>query len=184
MLPMSKRTTEYLMTSLDDVKTELIGGNERSWSDSPYLWIRNMQSGRKGKAGEKIIEKWLRLEGLKVTQSINGESDRSIEGKEIEIKTSTLWERGVLVFQQMRDQDYEYVLFLGVLPDKLLLWSVPKNVALEHSEPQHSGKGGNDTKWLIVDAFNTPEWLKPYGGSFSSGLSVMKKQLNNCLKKD
>jgi hypothetical protein len=163
--------------ALNHVKNKIVNEKFDKWSNSKHKWVRELQSGSKGRVGELFIEEWFSLEGIKVQPSRNGEGDRFISGLEIEIKLSTLWERGVLCFQQIRDQKYDLVFFIGILPDKVYFWSVPKDIAIKYSVPQHSGKDGNDTKWLLVDCNNIPDWLSSYGGSLDVGLEVYKKQI-------
>jgi hypothetical protein len=69
-----------------------------------------------GKAGELLGAAWLRRLGFKVTPPLSGDHDRVVNGHKIEFKMSTLWEQGNCVFQQFRDQDYEYAFLLGISP--------------------------------------------------------------------
>jgi hypothetical protein len=39
-----------------------------------------------------------------------------INGHRVEIKFSTLWQEGIYNFQQIRDQNYEYAVCLGISP--------------------------------------------------------------------
>ncbi|MDA8399734.1 MAG: hypothetical protein M0008_06755 [Actinomycetota bacterium] len=50
----------------------------------------------------------------------------------MEIKVSTLWQSGVYKFQQIRDQEYDYLLYLGVPPFDAHAWLLPKSVLFEH----------------------------------------------------
>jgi|688.fasta_scaffold465147_2 hypothetical protein len=176
---MSKVLDRKYIKALSTVKDKIDNEKEDIWVNSKNRWIKDMMPGSKGKAGELFIEEWFKLENITVLPSINGESDRLISGFETEIKLSTLWDRGILCFQQIRDQDYDYIFFIGVMPDEYLFWSVPKEIALANSIPQHSGKDGNDTKWLLIDPYNIPEWLKIYGGKIDKGLAIYKSQIKN-----
>lgn len=110
------------------------------WAGSPFEWIKKIPSSRRrGKAGEVLVESWLWHFGLEVAGPSNAGHDRLVAGHKVEIKFSTLWEQGDYVFQQLRNQDYEYALLLGVSPLTAHVWLVPKSQALSSSVPQHGG---------------------------------------------
>jgi hypothetical protein len=96
---------------------------------------------------------------------------------QVEIKLSTLWDTGQFVFQQLRDQDYRYVILLGVTPDEAKVWILPKNVAMKHSTPQHTGGAGAETRWLSFDASQPPAWLARYGGTHERALAAVNRYL-------
>lgn len=144
------------------------------WADSPFAWILTLPSRTRGAVGEKIVTEWLIDNGCKVTRPPHSGCDRIVNGLNMEIKFSTLWEGGQYVFQQLRDQDYAYVFCLGISPHDVSAWLVPKAVAWEHAIPQHGGKEGKDTKWLSFQANQVPAWLTPYGGSLASVLKIVQ----------
>jgi hypothetical protein len=152
------------------------------WSNSPYKWLRDLQSRTRGKAGEQIISGWLKSEGFTVGKASSSNSDRSIELTQVEIKLSTQWDSGEFRFQQIRDQDYKFIILLGVLPQEVKVWILPKKVALKHSTPQHTGKTGAETRWLAFDAENPPKWLSRYGGDVSRAVSAVRRYLPPVVK--
>jgi len=147
------------------------------WSTSPYKWLRELQSRTRGKAGEQIIAGWLASEGFTVGKPSSSNSDRSVELTQVEIKLSTQWDSGEFRFQQIRDQDYRFVILLGVMPQELKVWILPKKVALKYSTPQHTGKGGAETRWLAFDAANPPKWLTRYGGNAQEAVAAVRRYL-------
>lgn len=128
----------------------------------------SLASRRRGKAGELLAEAWLHRVGHVVTPPRSGDHDRIVDGHKVEIKFSTLWEQGDYVFQQLRNQDYEFVMLLGVSPASAHGWLVPKQVALEHAIPQHGGSRGTDTRWLRFRAGNAPPWMQEFGGELEA----------------
>lgn len=120
-----------------------------------------------------IAERWLSKQGFAVTRPSSSESDRGVNGVQVEVKFSTLWDTGVYKFQQIRDQNYEYAILLGVSPEEVQLWCVPKTVLLAHSTPQHTGASGTETRWLSFDPTAVPSWLQPYGGTPDQALAVI-----------
>jgi hypothetical protein len=156
----------------------------REWEGSPFQWITQIRSSRqRGVIGEKLIAGWLAARGFNVARSGDSDADRVIEGKRIEIKFSTRWSNGTYVFQQLRDQDYELAMCLGVSPFDAHCWIVPKPDIMrlwkeEHLiQNQHRGRRGEDTGWFRVSVDDVPAWLrKPkYGGTLSKAVAVLSK---------
>jgi hypothetical protein len=143
------------------------------WESSPYKWLRDLSSRKKGAAGEKIIEKWLSANGCILTAPGSSQADRRVNGHPIEIKLSTEWENGIYKFQQIRDQSYEHIILFGVRPQALNVWCVPKAVILEKATGQHTGSSAKETLWLSFLADECPTWLSAYGGDSAAGLAAI-----------
>jgi hypothetical protein len=77
------------------------------------------------------------------------------------------------VFQQLRDQDYEVAVLLGVSPLTAQCWAVPKDEAFARAVPQHGGAAGRDTKWLRIRAAAVPDWMHSYGGELEEAVPVL-----------
>lgn len=148
----------------------------REWEGSPFAWIRTRPSRQVGAIGEKLVTGWLAARGFNVVRSGDSDADRIIEGKRVEIKFSTLWKNGGYKFQQLRDQQYDLAICLGVSPFNAHCWIIPKEDIIrlwkiEHKiTSQHGGQDGADTAWIDVRVENPPEWLRRYGGSLSDGI--------------
>lgn len=143
---------------------------------SPLAWIRGLPSRRVGKIGEQLVAGWCAAKGLDVTGAGDVEADRVIAGRRVEIKFSTLWATGLYKFQQIRDQDYEYVICLGVSPFNAHCWVVSKDLLRRHvigHTPQHTGRRGTDTFWLSVPVAKPPSWLSACGGRMAEAFSVL-----------
>lgn len=144
------------------------------WEGSPFSWIRLQASRRIGKIGEQLVDGYCSAIGLNVIRSPDAEADRIIEGHRIEIKFSTLWESGIYKFQQIRDQNYAYVVCLGLSPFDAHCWVIPKTVLMQKTPGQHGGQAARDTQWLTFSAENPPEWLAQYGGSLSAACELLR----------
>ena len=111
------------------------------------------------------------------------EADRVVGGVRTEIKSSTLWKQGVYKFQQLRDQNYEIAICLGISPFEAHCWVLPKPLIMQMwgakggLQSQHGGRQGTDTAWLSVDPGNVPAWLRACGGSLSDGLAQLQTLL-------
>ena len=154
------------------------------WEGSPFLWITRIRSSRqRGVIGEKLVAGWLAARGFNVARSADSDADRVIEGKRIEIKFSTRWSNGTYVFQQLRDQDYDLVMCLGVSPFDAHCWMIPKSDIMrlwkeEHLiQSQHRGRRGEDTGWFRVTVSDAPAWLRKskYGGTLAEVISVLSR---------
>jgi hypothetical protein len=117
---------------------------------------------------------WLTTNGFIVQRAGHSGFDRIVNGVNLEIKFSTLWQGGGYKFQQLRDQDYEFVFCLGISPERVHAWLIPKGIAWNHASPQHGGSGGTDTRWFGFQAANPPQWMSEFGGSLSDVLALLK----------
>ncbi len=174
--PSDKSELEGLIGHSDLLRGEYLTGEEM-WKDSPFAWIRSRQSRQKGAIGEKLVSLWLESHGFDVARSSDSEADRLIEGKRVEIKFSTLWDGLIYKFQQLRDQNYDFAICIGISPFDAHCWVLEKEAILRHwhedertISPQHGGRQGTDTAWFSVDPEAVPAWLNGYGGSLEDGL--------------
>lgn len=152
------------------------------WEGSPFAWIKTRPSRQRGAIGELLVSGWCAAKNLNVARSPDSECDRLIEGKRTEIKFSTLWKSGVYKFQQVRDQNYEMVICLGVSPFDAHCWALPKAEVLRAwraREPgigsQHGGRRGRDTGWINVNPREIPAWLSGWGGTLRAGYEVLRR---------
>lgn len=160
----------------EEIHQSYRGGDDGEWADSPFAWIRSMPSRTVGAIGEKLVSAWCLELGLDVVRSPDSEADRLISGNRVEIKFSTRWQNGEYRFQQIRDQDYEFLFALGLSPFAVHAWLIPKEVLLEHvigRMGQHTGAGASDTDWLAVRVGDEPDWLQPCGGDLSAASEVL-----------
>ena len=151
-----------------------------AWQGSPFQWWKTRPSRQKGSIAERLVARWCEANGLRVEPSPDSDADRLIEGVRTEIKSSTLWSGGGYKFQQLRDQNYEIAICLGISPFEAHCWVLPKRVILdgwgryEGLVSQHGGRKGTDTAWLSVNPRSVPQWLQQYGGALDDGLRVLR----------
>jgi hypothetical protein len=146
-------------------------GEADPWAGSPFAWIRALPSRQKGKIGEQLVSGWCAAKGLDVTAAGDSEADRIIGGSRVEVKFSTLWRTGIYKFQQIREQNYEYLVCLGVSPFDAHSWVLSKNLVMAYvigHTPQHRGRAGTDTFWLSLDPAHPPDWLAGAGGKLGA----------------
>ena len=169
---------KLLATIAVTLKSDYVKEDEADpWAGSPFAWIRALPSRQKGKIGEQLISGWCAATGLDVTASGDSEADRVIAGWRMEVKFSTLWKSGVYKFQQVRDQNYDYLISLGVSPFDAHCWLITKDSLREHvigHTPQHRGRQGTDTFWLSVDPTDPPDWLWACGGTLANVFPLLQ----------
>lgn len=155
-----------MATSAAQLALNYVASDNDPWLGSPFEWILKVPSRTKGAIGELLVEEWARAKGLDVRRSPSSNADRIINGHRIEVKMSTLWKTGTFKFQQIRDQDYDHCLCLGISPFEINAWLLPKAVLLEYvigHMGQHTGAAGSDTAWLGFQAESAYSWMAPYG---------------------
>ena len=149
---------------------------ETIWEESPFGWIQQKPSSTKGAIGKRLISNYLSRKGFSIYDSPGHEADRVIAGKRAAIKTSYLWGGGEYRFQQIRDQDYDFVLCLGISPFDVHCWVIPKQVIIDKWDSgeipsQHLGEEGRDTAWFAISPRTPPEWIKEWGGSLTEAVA-------------
>ena len=96
------------------------------WMGSPFEWIKLCPERAQSIIGEKIVSSWLALHDFNIERSADSESNRVIEGKRVVVKFSTQGKDGDYVFHQIKDGQYDFVIFFGIAPDDAHCWIVPK----------------------------------------------------------
>lgn len=167
-----------ILASVAASLVSLYSGRGGAWTGSPFAWIIALPSRQVGKIGEQLVAGWCASRGLRVVPSRDAQADLLINSKRVEVKFSTLWAGGDYVFQQIRNQQYELVLFLGLSPFKASCWVVPKEVILTLPlkaglRYQHGGQAGRDTIWLRFAAETPPSWLRRYGGTLENAYRLL-----------
>lgn len=168
---------QSLAAIASQLEAEYATADDDPWIGSPFAWIKTHPSRRIGKIGEQLVSSWCAAKGFDVVRSPDSQADRIIHGYRVEVKFSTRWANGVYKFQQVRDQDYEYMFCLGVGPFSAHGWLLPKAVLREHvigHRGQHTGATATDTAWFGFDATQPLDWMTPYGGTLSAVLAVLK----------
>ena len=167
-----------LSTIATNLKRDYVQDQDR-WSDSPFGWLRNLPSRRRGAVFEKLFAEWCAESGFGVLKSPDSDADIVISGARVEVKGSTLWETGTYTFQQIRDQNYRVLVCLGISPFDAHCWAIPKQEIMRlwsagDIRSQHGGIRGNDTAWITVDPTSPLPWLRGYGGSLAEGLASLR----------
>ena len=148
----------------------------KEWNGSPFAWIKTRPSRQVGKIGEQLVAGFCAAKDLNVSRSPDSDADRIIEGKRTEIKLSTLWKNGSYVFQQIRDQEYDVLLCLGISPFDAHVWVMRKSdIPFELLPHQHGGTRGSDTWWLQVDPQKPSTWMKKMPCTLASIVPFFRK---------
>lgn len=148
--------------------------------ENPFNWLLTMPSATIGAYGAKFASELFRMNGFNVLRPLGGsDHDRVFNGHRIEVKFCTRRrEDAVFWFEQIRDQEYDFVLCLGLSANDANCWVIPKSeltVPREGLSPQHGGKDGRDTFQIQFHPDSIPTWLSEFGGSLEEGMSALRK---------
>ncbi len=167
---------KLLATAANYIKNDFESPNN-AWKDSPFEWVKKLSSGSKGKLGKHLVYQWCALKGLPVGRSPDSDADMIVNEHRVEVKFSTLWKSGIYKFQQIRDQNYEYAVCLGISPHEAHCWVISKEIlrinVIGHLG-QHTGAGGQETAWITINPQNIPTWLSDCGGTLTNAYDVLK----------
>ncbi|MHB8134577.1 MAG: hypothetical protein ACYDH1_10185 [Anaerolineaceae bacterium] len=167
---------DLLQTAANYIRPDL-EKNHSMWINSSFEWIIRQPPPTKGKLGKKLVEQWCVLKGLAINRSPDSEADVLINGHRVEVKFSTLWEVGYYKFQQIRNQNFEYCICLGISPSEAHCWVISKSKLLENvigHMGQHTGMSGQETSWFQVIPQTPPAWLIGCGGSLNEAYLVLR----------
>jgi hypothetical protein len=142
------------------------------WEGSPFAWIRDNKPATIGAIGRRLARSVFQEAGI---QSEFSRYTLIAGNATIAIKFSMEWTGGGFIFEQIKDNNYDYILCLGIRPDAAHGWLIPKHEVIENGtwqtrdglRSQHTGSTGQETAWLNVNPDNPPEWMSPYGGEIS-----------------
>lgn len=135
--------------------------------------LSNLSSRKKSVAFRRIIMELLIDNGYKVLQTKDPEVSLIVNGKRVCIKGSMGWNTdGVIThyrFQQIKDQEYDVLLFAFFTPDELILKGNTKsvildllsrkNVAGEYIHNQHGGKTVDSGTYFVDTNPEFDTWL-------------------------
>lgn len=180
-MPNSDQRRDELLSLLAEISSNLEASRspeDREWAQSPFGWLRQLPSRARGATGENLITDWCEALGYTVEPAGVSDADRLIEGRRVEIKLSTLWANGRFKFQQIRDQDYEIMICIGLTPrlEDVAIWIIPKQILMTRPDGvsgQHGGAGAVETLWLDVRVGDPPQWMARWGGDVVQAEAVM-----------
>ncbi len=167
---------KLLSTAANYIRKDFVQDNV-DWQGSPFEWVLNLPAGSKGKLGKQLVFQWCALKSLAVSHSPDSEADMLINGHRVEVKFSMLWKAGFYKFQQIRDQNYEYCICLGISPHEAHCWVLSKPILLQYvigHLGQHTGSSGKETAWLTIEPQNPPKWMLSFGGTLEQAFIVLK----------
>jgi hypothetical protein len=177
MMKGDKMITE-IATSTNAYK-EVIEKNQNSvWVGSIFEHHKGLSSKAKGSWGERLACDILEGLGANVPRRKNGKNkkpqgsgtdfDIYVDNKKIEVKTSFAWDEteDSFTWQQIRDQEYEYILFVGVNPNECKAWFATKNDLIKNifgrnEYRQHAGKDGEQDLYWIQTKGDILDWFIP-----------------------
>lgn len=164
------------MTDFDDVLAiaeEYHGDRIRidpSWDQSPIGWLQSAAPSTRGAVGRRIVRSLLAANGFEVS---GGAVNFSIGGTRMVSKTSLRWAGGEFVFQQFKFSTFDIAALVGIEPESVSLWFVPRSELVRRAEGQHGGADAIETAWLRFTASSPPQWLAQYGGTIGHALASL-----------
>lgn len=151
-------SSDLLIDSARAVAHQYAAADE--WAGSPFAYLRTLPTASRAKAAEAMVEYALRQLGFRVAPRTAHTHDRIVEGQKVRIKFSTRWRTGLYTFQQVRDEEYDFLVLLGVSPQEGHLWVLSRTVALSLV--------GHPTAWISFAPADPPAALRAAGGNLDA----------------
>ena len=150
------------------------------WDGSLFAPFRQISSSRtKGAKGELMAAQLMTSLGHKVPYNCKGKPkktlpfikstdyDIEVDGYKVEVKTSTAWNEtdNDFRFQQIRNQDYDRIIFQGLNNNNAKVWWATKNDVAKHlfgnnEYRQHGGKNGGQELYWVGAIDGVPKWFR------------------------
>lgn len=135
------------------------------WRWSPFAWMRRLPSAKKHEAAKLMLRRWLKAQEFAVRSlKHRSASYLKINGHLVSLKVSFEWDECLYMFQQIRQEPYEYAMLAGISPARVRLWTVPRNEQNLFVTPQHIGPKGPANHLVRVRVDDIPKWLRRYRG--------------------
>jgi|SRR6185437_2686750 len=153
------------------------------WEGSPFNWVRNKSAPTKGKVGREFAASLVEAAGFQVMRSGMA---LTANGKALRVKLSLMGEGGTLMFEQIKNDDFDYLLCIGLYPENSYGWLIPKEEMLvngilqerEGLSGQHIGDADPSDFWITdLNASQPFTWLQPYGGTTAALIPVIQQNL-------
>ena len=170
-----------LVAASRNVQRRFVSADSDEWRDSPFEWLKKIPSPRtRGAQAERLVARWLSATGFAIAATGDTQADLLVNGRRAEVKMSTPWKgSGTYRFQQIRDQDYDFMICIGLSPSEAHCWVLSKALLLRQvirqGYGQHGGAGSEDTAWLAVDPHNPQSWLLPRNGDLNEALTLVRE---------
>lgn len=156
------------MTATQKAKPDL-------WRGSPFAPLRTLKPIPKSNTVREMLAMWFAHNGVVATvKTIAGNATLILPDKQLAmVKVSTLWSEGFYRFQQIKDWDYQVALLLGISPQTIHLWIIPREEIVTRSIPQH----GVGSRMLNVRPDKLPAWMSSYGGTLLQARTVLREAI-------
>ena len=148
------------------------------WEGSPFEWIVHfLSSSEKGAVGKQLVRNLLAQHEFTVSKTTSKNSDMTVNGHTVAVKFSTLWKNEVYTFQQIRNQDYDILLCLGISPKNAHAWVArTSDIAWNTIAHQHGGKRGKDDWWVsVAPPTSSHAWMRPQNGNLFGMIMELRR---------
>jgi hypothetical protein len=170
--------TENLIKT--NIFVNICNNKSKYWDGSLFAPFRQISSSRKkGAVGELMVAQLMTSLGHKVPYNSKGKPkkilpynnvtdyDIEVDGYKVEVKTSSAWNETDydFKFQQIRNQDYDRIIFQGLNNNNAKVWWATKGDLAKHifgrdEYRQHGGKSGKQELYWIKTTDSIPSWFR------------------------
>lgn len=166
--PQPSAEFQALAASISHLQKDLEKINDL-WKGSPFEWLLQLSPRKKAKLGRQMTTRWLVRNG--VSFDLGGDSNEAlrIKGWRIAVKFSVVDKKGIYRFQQIRADDCDYALCLGISPFEAHCWLFSREDILRHGARRRKTEYG-----LLINPKVPPAWAQKCGGTLESAVRLIK----------
>ncbi|MCP4139403.1 MAG: site-specific DNA-methyltransferase [Chloroflexi bacterium] len=123
------------------------------WENSPFEWQHYLAPNQKEVVGKELMLSWLESEEI------------MLKKEKVSLKFSTLSAEGNYEFENILEDDHEYLLCFGISPFEAHAWVFERATLSTHAKEN----------LISINPKNTPDWLKGKESSLESAIQILRK---------
>jgi hypothetical protein len=151
-----------------------ITSHVRHWpQSSPFAWMIPLPPVSKGRAGQIMVAELMQANGYSVTKAKGIAQSLAVTKGVVKVKVCLEWDTGAFVFEQIEDDNYDFLAMLGLRHHDAFFWLCSKPVALTNSAAQHK----RPSRWVVFQPTAPPAWLAPHGGHIGNTAATLTTAL-------
>ncbi len=169
---------QYLMLAASITHLQEAFEENNPWYNSPFEWVLDANRQQKSLIVSRLFETWCKHNGFSFEKLGDAEDLCIINGYQIAVKFCMLLDDGMYRFQPIRNDDYDYVLCIGISPEQAHGWVFEREAVIGKSIYSET------SDQIHVNPKSLDAWLSDCGGSLGQTAQIFKNLKHKNIEKD